>query len=208
MIGDMAGLDSRFVAEEGRPVDKLQRFSMKQKADHIMLTFADKTEFGSLRVFMTKALEDLIGDREIEFEAIAVTEHLRERISRAQKSSDAMVYVDINIYGQKKNAESVGEKLREKKLWLQRPDYPRHGTEYQNPHVIEFEGVELDNDQSIKDVNNRSRGPRQQPADEQLEKVVSKVYGSLTRSKRHLDKVAEIADERLNILLEYGSFVA
>lgn len=158
----------------------IQRFKLQAKRDHILLSFDDETEFGFLRVGMTKGLTDLITKSTLQFEAVAETESLRETIGKAQKPADALVRVSINIYGPPSEADDVGSDLSKYKLWLQKPDHPRRGVVYKNPQVLEFEGIDLTLLDKPSELVQKSQ-PKIRSNEDHLRQTVSKVYQASKR---------------------------
>lgn len=67
---------------------------------------------------------------------------IQNKIAKVVKAHDAVVQVDINIYGPRDQSDKLGERLSNYKLWLQRPDYQWKKYPYFNPHVIRFPGLD------------------------------------------------------------------
>ncbi|KAJ0372873.1 hypothetical protein COL26b_008881 [Colletotrichum chrysophilum] len=196
LIGDMAITDSKLLAAHQAAMTsgktQYQRFALSDSQDHVLLAFRDKenTDFGYLRTAPGKTLQPLLARTDVEFEPIAPTIALRETIGRAKKPVEAMVKVDINVYGPRGAAHEVGDKLSEGKLWLQKPAHPRKDVDYDNPHVLRLDGVEVTADNVVRPVN--SGGPaKRQPREDTLRKMMMEVYQSLDKNRdlRYLDKV-------------------
>lgn len=146
----MIKIDERLKeARQTNPHEHYQRFSVIHSQCHsqIQLSFpgSDKLKFGQLRTKDSKNLSDLLTDSQIlvEFEAIVAINTLREIIRKARTNSDAMVTLNINVYGPKNQADEVGEKLSQRKLWLQHTSYKRRNAPYFNPHILSFDGLTL-----------------------------------------------------------------
>nr|XP_036578671.1 DNA repair and recombination protein rad5c [Colletotrichum truncatum]KAF6786004.1 DNA repair and recombination protein rad5c [Colletotrichum truncatum] len=191
LIGDMNDIDTTLneahhaAATPGKT--KHQRFTLSERQEHVLLSFRDNTDFGYLRSGPGKTLSPLLAKRFVDFEPIAPIQELREVIGCAKKSVEAMVKVDINIYGPRSAAQLVGDTLSNGKLWLQTPTHPRKDVEYENPHLLPLDGVEELTVQEVRQVN--AGGPaRRQPREENLRKMMMEVYDSLKKT-RHLDKV-------------------
>ncbi|KAL2881818.1 hypothetical protein SGCOL_002975 [Colletotrichum sp. CLE4] len=206
LIGDMAVIDTKLreSSQASAPSKTAyQRFTLTDSQEHICLSFKDDntTEFGYLRSGPGKALARLLSpDSHVEFEPIAPTNTLRETIGRAKKPVEAMVKVDINVYGPRRAAKSVGDKLTEGKLWLQKSDHARREHSYENPHVLKIQGGEAMPEHTINDVNSGQPAGRQ-PREEKLRRMMIEVYDSI-KNKRHFNR--ELGDKRLkNDLLGY-----
>jgi hypothetical protein len=118
----------------------------------------------------------------LEFEAVVETDVLRETIGRAHKPSEAVVRVNINVYGPAIEANNVGSQLATHKLWLQRPDHARRDTIYKNPQVVEFEGVDPTGLETPSEMLNRGR-PKPRKEVEHLRQAVAKVYDASKRQQ-------------------------
>ncbi|KAK1467422.1 SNF2 family domain-containing protein [Colletotrichum melonis] len=198
LIGDMGVIDTKLressrASAPGRIA--YQRFTLSDSQEHICLSFKDdNTEFGYLRSGPGKALARLLTpDSRVEFEPIAPTNALRETIGRAKKPVEAMVKVDINVYGPRAMAKVVGDKLTEGKLWLQKSDHARRELCYENPHVLKIQGSEMMPENFIKDVNSGQSTGRQR-REQKLERMMIEVYDSI-ENKREFNR--ELGDKRL-----------
>jgi hypothetical protein len=145
----MSVLDARLSASA--PYAPYQRFALTELPDHIMLTFKPHgagvsfspaqfpPEFGYLRSHMKASLDRLLSRPDVEFEAVTPTASLREVIAGFKKSSDALVRVDVNVYGPRGQvAKTVGRTLTRSRLYLQTPDALRPDVPYENPQRISF----------------------------------------------------------------------
>lgn len=160
--------------------DALQMFGVKKDADRLILTFADGTHFGFLNDHCAKSLSKMLEQHPIELECLANTLSLRERIEKAVKASDTVVRVDINLYGNDAAKDEVGHFLSSKKLYLQRPNKFRPGTEYDNPHNIRFPDLTTD-ELELVPLSNKEKRPVLKSA-ETLSQTISDVYASLKRA--------------------------
>ncbi|KAK6207682.1 heterokaryon incompatibility protein (SNF2 family domain-containing protein) [Colletotrichum tabaci] len=217
LIGDMGVIDTKIrnthhkesIRAPLRPV--YQRFTLSEQQEHVLLAFRgsdggsssgnddgdDATEFGYLRSGPGKTLGELLrgggGDDGLEFEPIAQTTALRDTIGRAKKPVEAMVKVDINVYGPRAAAAKVGGKLSEGKLWLQKPDHARAGFPYENPHVLAVRKSEHASGDATMTTVRQVRGDDgdpsspsgRQPREERLRLMMMEVYDSIQK-KRHL----------------------
>jgi len=62
-------------------------------------------------------------------------------IGAAARSKDAQTSININVYGPRSCATSIGRKFSSSKIWLQRPDWSKPGAAYDDPHFLKI-GVE------------------------------------------------------------------
>ncbi|XDG08564.1 hypothetical protein ABKA04_008179 [Annulohypoxylon sp. FPYF3050] len=161
-------------------------FDVSKYAEYFMLKFPDSTIFAQVSELVSRGLAELHEYSSIEIRAFAATDRIREVCSRAKRPSEAILKVEINIYGSVDDAKSVGQKLSSAKIFLQDPDHGMQDIEYRNPHIIQFPGIEEPQARSIRDgfladvsktkktVNN---------LDEDIGHTISTVYHSLTRSR-------------------------
>ncbi|KAH8911517.1 hypothetical protein BR93DRAFT_873391 [Coniochaeta sp. PMI_546] len=172
----------------------MQKFTLQAKSDHILLSFHDGTQFGYLRDNLTEALKPHLTSEDLSFEAVASAANLRARIAKVEKQGDAIVHVDINVYGPRVRAKAVGEDLSSRKVWLQKPDYYKRQYPYENPHLIRFPDLEQTiSEQIVQDVQ-AAEPVIPQATVNTVQQVVSEVHRSLHRAA-DLDR--EDGDERL-----------
>lgn len=167
-----------------------ERFKMKKKEDHVVLYFGDADEdFGYLRTAVGTTLSTLLAKSYVEFEPIAPTSYLMDIIGRANKPSEAIVKVDINIYGPQRAGTEIGNELSHGKLWLQKSAHKRYETAYENPHFLRLKtnGAQLQIVQPAKQIISEGSTNRKN-REERLRKMVEEVYKSVDRT-RHLDMV-------------------
>jgi SWI/SNF-related matrix-associated actin-dependent regulator of chromatin subfamily A3 len=180
----------------GNP-DYIQKFKLTPKPLHILLTLPDESEFGLLRDNMKTALESFLRQYPvIELEAVGHTTQLRNEISRASKPEEALVHVNINIYGPEDRAKEVGDELSKHKLWLQRPDNFKAQFPYRNPHALHFKELEglMVEEEMRKELSTVSK-PRALTEENRLNHLVREVEKSLTRAN---ELGVETGDRRLN----------
>ncbi|KAF7526827.1 hypothetical protein G7054_g10639 [Neopestalotiopsis clavispora] len=195
---DMPSLDERL-----RPTQmttRYHRFKLKNEGDHIQLSFLDDTELGILRANFLKGLSDLLGMTEIHFEAVADTNIIRDTISKVTKASDALVRVNINIYGPPNKADYIGSQLSEHKLWLQKPEQKIEGVRYKNPHILEFEDLDITLiEQTMNPVESGGGRPVPRTEDDHLRQFRADVYSS-TRRQNELAQRATSGNFRTTML--------
>jgi hypothetical protein len=131
---------------------------------------------------MERGLKDLAMEPNIELDAIVNLQSLSDAIRRAQKQTDAAIRVDVNIYGPEASRDRVGQDLSDKGLFLQPPNQRRRGTRYENPHILQLDGLgESDTDESDSDSDDASSNTSSEQNDD-LQETIAEVFNSLTRS--------------------------
>ncbi|KAL6904139.1 SNF2 family N-terminal domain-containing protein [Trichoderma evansii] len=191
LIGEMQAIHSRL----GKRETMYERFKIKKKEDHIVLSFHDADdddeggEFGYLRSAVGRTLASLLAMPNVKFEPIGQASSLKDIIGRANKASEAIAKVDINLYGPQGAAKEVGNTLSHGKLWLQKSAHMKGGITYDNPHFLRLEisGVPIQCKQPVSQTRNERRTGKQE-REERLQKMVEEVYKSLDRT-RDLDRV-------------------
>jgi hypothetical protein len=173
MLGELA---------ENNP-DYVQKFTLEPKpVPHILLSLSNGEQFGVLRSDMTDVLEPLLKQSPpFELEAVAPNTRLREQIAVATKPNEAIVQVNINLYGPRDLAKKVGDDLSDRKQWLQKPDIIKTGYEYFNPHHLHFPELESHMVQEeLRQEVSATAKPRAE--EERVKKLVAQVHDALTRA--------------------------
>uniref|UniRef100_A0A0B7KCA3 RING-type domain-containing protein n=1 Tax=Bionectria ochroleuca TaxID=29856 RepID=A0A0B7KCA3_BIOOC len=185
LVGDMSVIDVRL-----RAADSIyQRFELSNEQDHIIIRFPEnKEKFGYLRSGETKIISQVLSHN-VTFEPVALKAVLREVIGRAHRPADAMVKLDINVYGPRQESSRVSDALSRGKLWLQRPDHTREGIIYENPHFLKLK-INGGQERTLLPVEHvvGHTAPRRNVREEQLRKLVEEVYQSVDNS-RELERV-------------------
>lgn len=176
----MSVLSAKLAPAEGSATEPIQKFNLETRPNHIMLTFPGGNDLGFLKEHLTKALEGLLRQSDLELEGVAMAWRLRERIGKADKGRDAIVNVNINVYGPRPKAAEVGDDLSRHKVWLQRPDDIRPQIPYHNPHFLHF--ADLEETPFIEQVRNEVAVTQPRATEERLEQLVSEVHDNLQRA--------------------------
>ena len=169
----------------GKPAGYIQKFKLNPNSVHILLSLPDGTQFGFLRDNMTKALEPLLEQgSSVQFEAVESTAELSQQIGRASKPDEALVHVNINVYGPPDRATEIGDLLSEHKLYLQNPDQDQYRSQYpyQNPQKL---FPELEGRTTAEVLKTDVAGPaasRPRAEEERLRELVNEVQNCLTRA--------------------------
>ncbi|KAM0322176.1 hypothetical protein ACHAQA_009666 [Verticillium albo-atrum] len=140
LMGDLSAIAKKLKQSPaaGSTSSRQRTFVVTEQPDHILLSFPDGTPFGYLRSHMKNALAKLLDRKNLSFEAVADAKALQDTVTKARKTSGAVARVDLYVYGSRRLAPVVGERLSKWKLWLQRPEAVRKGAAYENPHFLSF----------------------------------------------------------------------
>lgn len=188
----MLQIDTKLKEELGIRAEDSCTFSLQKPLSEVVLCFLDGTEFGVLNMHASKALENLVDHSSLQFDAIGTIQTIRETIGRVTKATDAVVRVNINVYGPKESCREIGRHLSSQKLYLQRPDKLRTGSTYENPHVLSFSDMQISDYENQLDVGSNRAPKLHEP--EKFKETISQVYSSLTRGSK-LSKIE--GDRRL-----------
>jgi len=157
-------------------------FGVRKDADKVTVAFADGSEFGILNEHASKALGKLVDESKVDLDCLAPTLTLREKIEKASKAKDAIVRVDINVYGARSARKDVGRYLSDNKLYLQRPDQLRPGLEYDNPHILHFSDMATETFEFAPEPCLNDNPTTK--STEAFRQTISDVYSSLKRGNR------------------------
>jgi SWI/SNF-related matrix-associated actin-dependent regulator of chromatin subfamily A3 len=192
----MLEMDAKLKGNFGYPNNDSCTFGIRQKPDQLALHFPDGKDFGVLNTHTSKGLEDLVQRPDLQFEAAGSVRAMLDTIGRVTKATDAVVRVNINVYGPRESGKEVGNHLTSHKLYLQRPDKLRIESKYENPHVLAFSDMETSSFENQLDVGS-NRAPKLDDT-QKFRETISNVYSSLTRGA-NLNKVE--GDHRLKATL-------
>ncbi|OAQ70971.2 helicase [Pochonia chlamydosporia 170] len=164
-------------------------FTLYEEKDNVILRFKDEPmDFGYLRTGVCAALAPLLSKSYVTLEPLAPRGSLMDVIGRANKSAEAMVKVDINVYGCQEAMEEVGNALSKSKMWLQTPDHSRPGFPLHNPHFlpVKFQGTQVEENQAPSHAI--ADGTRTRRREDLLREMVQDVYKAVDKN-RHLERV-------------------
>ncbi|KAI3328987.1 hypothetical protein HD806DRAFT_481296 [Xylariaceae sp. AK1471] len=161
---------------------RILNFTVERKVDHLTISFSDGATLGILNDSMFESLGPIM-EREPAFflEGVALTQLLRDRIGKINKSSDRKIRLDINVYGLRGKMRLIGDELSLKKVWLQRPDNYKTAFPYENPHVVSFPGIDHTS-ASANNVRKTADGEGPLAEGDRIQKIVSEVHGALQRA--------------------------
>jgi SWI/SNF-related matrix-associated actin-dependent regulator of chromatin subfamily A3 len=171
----------------GNIVEASHRMSIMKSDEQFLVVFFDGTEMGQLNAQLEKAFDSIFQQQQhVDFEVFAPIKQIRETIGKSTKEKDAIVRVNINMYGNRDCAQQVGQQLSKHKVYLQRPDEVRAGLVYDNPHELKLKlpNVQLlyNNCEANTTTNEEVRTVSEKA--EAFKKTISNVYSSLTRGQK------------------------
>ncbi|RDW57005.1 hypothetical protein BP6252_13923 [Coleophoma cylindrospora] len=196
LAGDMLQLDHKLQRTEGSYGFGFAGFNILLEKGEINLRFHDGYHLGSTNMQFCDGVLGILKFH-IRMEAIANLANVRSRIAKAEKASDAIVRIDINVFGPRDNATVVGKILSDSKIWLQKPDILQKGMDYENPQFLELEGFEeLEVDRQPLEMASGQK--RLGMDDQRFEEAVEDVFNRLTRCDQ-LERVEK--DQRVKTKL-------
>ncbi|KAH7333142.1 putative helicase [Rhexocercosporidium sp. MPI-PUGE-AT-0058] len=196
VVGNGCDIDSKLQEASNLEASDRYVFGIRKSIADLFLHFQDGTTFAILNNHTSTGLSHVIDSPYIQLDALGSLLPIRETLGRATKPSDATVRVDINVYGPLSSLKSIGKHLSDSKVFLQRPDRSRPESQYHNPHLLRFAGMES---LTLEQQNVISRNSGPVVKDQAIfQKTITNVYASLTRGA-HLDRVN--GDRRLKTQL-------
>ncbi len=178
----MSDLDSRLATAVTSPISGHVQLELNQTESQFAVSFPDGHIFGEVNAQLEKALTNIEEQHhQLEFEVFAPIRAARETIGRAAKEQEAVIRVQVNVYGSPASAESVGQELSQNKVYLQRPDYIRDGATYENPHMLKL--ADDPSTEPIQPVAVEEQSVRADAAADAFQQTITNVYSSLTRDK-------------------------
>ncbi|KAI4702778.1 hypothetical protein J4E89_010312 [Alternaria sp. Ai002NY15] len=191
--GDMADLHRKLNTTASSPVPGHARMIIIKPEAQFVVAFPKGGVVGDVNAQLDGALTSIAEQGyEIDLEVFAPTVVIQETIGRATKDKEAVVRVQINVYGPLTAACDIGKELSQQKIYLQRPVYIRDGSRYENPHILTLPGFQS----STSEIPTITEEPLPDKVGLQtLRSTLQNVYSSLTRD-RNLHGLE--GDERLN----------
>ena len=189
----MAELDRELSSATTSPIQGHALLTITRPDTQYLVTFINGAILGEVNASIEKALTNINEEQyRLDFEVFAPVRAIRETITRATKEKDAVVRVQINVYGPRIHVAAIGRVFTEHKIYLQLPDYVREGIGYDNPHVLKLTDHQYLVPERVANVEEQVA--ERTAGDTSLKKTIKDVYSSLTRNN-HL-RVLE-GDERL-----------
>lgn len=180
----MSIVDSRLASGGGHPIPGHFMLSINRCDDRYMIEFSDGTVLGEANAQLEEALARFVEQGlHVDLEVFAPIRPIRETISRATKEKDAVVRVNVNIYGPRSVARHVGLELSNKKIYLQRPDYIQPGLSYDNPHVLKLGNFQQPFNGQDVEIRSERQEESEVAKNEAFQKTINTIYSSLTRGQ-------------------------
>jgi SWI/SNF-related matrix-associated actin-dependent regulator of chromatin subfamily A3 len=180
----MSGVHTKLSSGGGHPVPGFYKMGIKKSDQQFLVTFPDESELGEVNAQMEKALTGLAEQQQsVSLEVFAPIRPIQETIGRASKKGDAIVRVNVNVYGTRTAARNVGKEFSSYKVYLQRPDYVRPDTIYDNPHVLKLAKFQPSAVESGPETQDEKLPDSDVQKAEAFKKTISTIYSSLTRNQ-------------------------
>ncbi|KAI4686441.1 uncharacterized protein J4E84_005720 [Alternaria hordeiaustralica] len=191
--GEMAELHRRINSVASSLIPGHAQMIIVKPEDHFLVAFQDGAVVGDANAQLDGALTSIAEHGyEIDLEVFAPISIIEETIGRATKQKEAVVRVQVIVYGPRTAASDIGRELSQRKIYLQRPVHIRDGYRYENPHVLTLAGFHG----STPEIPATTEEPFSEKVDLQtLEGTLQNVFSSLARN-RNLHGLE--GDERLN----------
>jgi SWI/SNF-related matrix-associated actin-dependent regulator of chromatin subfamily A3 len=175
-------LDAKLVSDNSSPVLGHCQMTITKCEEQFVAAFSDGTIFGEANAQLERAFGGIAEQRyQIDLEVFAPIQPVRETISRATKEKEAVVRVNINVYGPRSSVQGVGQELSSHKIYLQKPDHMKAGFTYDNPHVLKLSNFQLPVTGQILEVREEKESESESQKAEAFKKTISTIYSSLTR---------------------------
>jgi SWI/SNF-related matrix-associated actin-dependent regulator of chromatin subfamily A3 len=180
----MSDLLSKLNHGGGYPVPGHYQMGVTQCDQQFTITFPDNSCLGEVNAQLERALIGIAEQHQhVDLEVFAPIRPIQETISRANKKGEAIVRVNVNIYGTRAAAHNIGQELSSHKIYLQQPDYVRPNVTYDNPHVLKLKNFHASIiDQTTETMEEREPESEVQKA-EAFKMAISTIYSSLTRNQ-------------------------
>nr|BAI44790.1 similar to helicase [Alternaria alternata] len=194
--GNMIELSNRLNRATLSPIHGHAQMVIIKSETQFLVAFDDGAVVGEVNAQLDKALSSIAEQGyEIDSEVFAPTRAIQETIGRATKEKEAVIRVQVNVYGPPAAANEIGRELSRQKIYLQRPAYVRDGSKYENPHMLTLPGFVSSTAEAATSLEEREP---EKPSLQTIRSTIQEVYLSLTRdhSLRGLE-----GDKRLNTAL-------
>ena len=182
--GDMSDVHTKLNNGGGYPIPGHYQMSIIKSDQQFLVTFPDESCLGEVNAQLEKALTGIAEQRQnIDLEVFAPIRPIQETIGRATKKGDAIVRVNVNVYGARTAARRIGQEMSSHKIYLQRPDYIRPNIAYDNPHVLKLVNFQPSIVNHTTDVQEETQPESEAQKTEAFKETISNIYSSLTRNQ-------------------------
>jgi SWI/SNF-related matrix-associated actin-dependent regulator of chromatin subfamily A3 len=181
LCGVMSDLDRKLSVATTGPITGHTLLRVIRPETQWLVAFDDGHVLGEINASLEQVLNSITEQQyTLDYEVFAPIRAIRETITRATKEKDAIVRVQISIYGLRSIAQHIGKELSKMRIYLQRPDFVRDGAEYDNPHELKLVPRQHDGLEVVIQAEDVSS---EKVASETLKQTIADVYSSLTRDK-------------------------
>lgn len=120
----MAELDRRLSKGGPSPVQGHLQLELVLSESRFQISFPDRVVLGEVNNQLDNALLHIREQQhELRYEVFAPIKAMRETINKVPREKEAVVWVQVNLYGPLSAAGDVGREFSKAKLYLQSPDY-------------------------------------------------------------------------------------
>ncbi|KAK3202497.1 hypothetical protein GRF29_161g1443260 [Pseudopithomyces chartarum] len=184
LVGDMSKVDTKLGTGGGHPVPGHYQVVINHREDRYLVIFNDGTPLGEVNAQLEAALSGIAEQQyRVDLEVFAPIRPIRETISRAVKEKEAVVRVNINLYGPRSAAKDIGLELSTQKIYLQRPDYVKPGLAYDNPHFLKLGGIQPSFQGQDVELRDEKLPESEVEKAEAFQNTINNIYSSLTRGQ-------------------------
>ena len=184
---------------ESYPVSQgYHSFKVEKGQQYCSIRFSDEVDFGIVNAQTACALDAIVSEPSVYFEAFVLARECHNILRRARKPSEATLTVDIYVCGSADVRGLVGDRLSTAKVYLQRIEHQAEKYHYDNPHFIRFPGFNAD---AFLETSGESIDSMRLSETEKLHRKFAEVCNSLQRdgSLKRIEKDVRIKSS----LLEY-----
>ncbi|RYN15849.1 hypothetical protein AA0115_g12742 [Alternaria tenuissima] len=196
LCGNMIELNKKLTRIAPSPLHGHAQMVIIRPEAQFLVAFSDGAVVGEVNAQLDKALTSIAEQGyELELEVFAPMRAIQDTIGRATREKEAVIRVQVNVYGPPAAANEIGRELSQHKLYLQRPAYVKDGARYSNPHMLtlpEFENSMTATRPSLEETVS------EKPSLQTFKHTIRDVYSSLTRDR---DLSGLEGDERLHTTL-------
>ena len=156
-------------------------FEVIQHATYSMLYLSDGTPFAQANELISKAIGSILELPSVYCTAFANNDACERIFSRAKRPAEAILKVEINVYGEPERSDDVGKRLMNAKVYLQDPDHGIEGIEYNNPHLFRCDSIPEALMFDLGQQNSTTHASEPENNEGNLDETLSQIYKSLTR---------------------------
>lgn len=187
MVSDPNFLNEFIICPLGDELE-FYHFKVIKQDENFIFSTHESTHVASLNEKTILALSSTAHLDSIEFRSYCSVKNLIPDTKSDRKAKkEVYISVDINICGRRHLANEVSKNLNSVGLFLQHPDCPEEGLDYENPHSVTIPGLEPSED-AVSRMGSESSNPGDTKSSEESERVkmrneIALVFSSLSRSK-------------------------